>query len=397
MKDINQILNIFKKLVLIPHCSGNTEEMRDFIISWCENFEYQVNVDKAGNILAVKGEPILCLQSHYDMVCVGKAPDIKIVEENGWLMAEDSSLGADNGIGVAIMLYLISQKKPLEFLFTNDEEIGLIGAFNLEHQIKSKYLLNLDSEDENIYIGCAGGVDARIKYPKSVKKVYGTKGEITVDKLPGGHSGVDIDKNLPNAIVELLKRVKNTAYLKGGERRNSIPVRAVSEEIFEGIEEFEVYDEKYIHFLKELPHGVLEYDFKYKVPSKSVNFALLDGFKAVLSARANSNEKLKEVKEYILSKTKGADVQFEGEYPAWEPEENEFTDLLKEITKAQLKVIHAGLECAVLKNKFPDIKMASYGPIIENPHSIRERVKIESVKKIYETVTKLVNLLQKVT
>ena len=389
MKALKEVLRIFEKLTKIPHCSGKTEEMRNFIIDYAKNFGYEVKVDKAGNILAAVDNPKLCLQSHYDMVCVGRAPDIEIMEKDGWLMAKDSSLGADNGIGVAIMLYFISQKKALEFLFTNDEEIGLIGAFNLEHKIKSKYLLNLDSEDENIYIGCAGGVDAKIIYPEVKKKVYGTKGEIIIDKLPGGHSGVDIDKNIPNAIIELLKRVKNSAYLKGGERRNSIPVRALSEEVFDGNEEIEVYDEKYIHFLRGLPHGVLEYDFKYKVPSKSVNFALLDGFEAVLSARANSAEKLKEVKEYILAKAKDAEVEFEGEYPAWEPKENEFSRMLKEITGSELKVIHAGLECAVLKDKFPDVKMASYGPIIENPHSVRERVKIDSIKRVIENLKKL--------
>jgi len=322
------------------------------------------------------------------MVCVGTR-NIEIIEENGWLRAKNSSLGADNGIGVAIMLMFISQKRDFEFLFTNDEEIGLIGASQLDLDLESKYLLNLDSEDENIYIGCAGGVDVIVSYPKSLKKVYGTKGELIINGLPGGHSGVDIDKNIPNAIVELLKRIKNTSFLKGGERRNSIPVSAKSLEIFEGNEEFEVYDDKYLHFLKGLPHGVLEFDFKYKVPSISVNFALIDGFEVVLSARANSNEKLKEVKEYILSKTKGANVKFEGEYPAWEPEENEFSLLLREISGNNLKVIHAGLECAVLKNKFPEIKMASYGPIIENPHSIRERVKIDSIKNVLNVLEKL--------
>ncbi len=390
MNGLKEVLRIFEKITKIPHCSGNTEEMKDFIVSWAKNFGYDVKTDKAGNILATLNTPKLCLQSHYDMVCVGDAPNIEIVKKDDYLMAKNSSLGADNGIGVAIMLYFISKKYSLEFLFTNDEEIGLIGAFNLELNIKSPYLLNLDSEDENIYIGCAGGVDCKIEYLKATKKVYGIKGEIKIDKLPGGHSGVDIDKNIPNAIVELLIRVKNTSFLKGGERRNSIPVSAVSYEVFEGNEEVEVYDDRYIHFLKELPHGVLEFDFKYKIPSKSINFALLDGFEATLSARANSNDKLEEVKEYILSKTKGVKVTFEGEYPAWEAEENEFSQMLKEIIKSEFKVIHAGLECAVLKKKFPNVKMASYGPVIENPHSVRERVKISSVKNVLNNLEQII-------
>ncbi len=385
---LNEILKIFEKITKIPHCSGQTEELREFIADWCENFGYEVVADEAGNILATCENPKICLQSHYDMVCVGNAPDIEIKEKDGWLMAKDSSLGADNGIGVAIMLYLLSKKEPVEALFTNDEEIGLIGAFNLELKIKSKYLLNLDSEDENIYIGSAGGVDVKIKYPKSLKKTYGTKGEITINNLPGGHSGVDIDKNIPNAIIELLKRVQNTAFIKGGERRNSIPVNAVSYEIFDGDEEIEIYDENYISFLRELPHGVLEYDFTYKVPSKSVNFALVEGFETVLSARANSNEKLQELKEFILGRTKGADVEFEGEYPAWAPEENTLVKKLQKITGKELKVIHAGLECGILKNKLA-VEVASFGPVIENPHSIREKVNINSVKRVIIWINEL--------
>jgi dipeptidase D len=386
---LEEILGIFEKITKIPHCSGNTGELRDFIVSWAKNFGYEVMVDKAGNILATCEKPKICLQSHYDMVCVGSAPDIEIVKDGEWLRAKNSSLGADNGIGVAIMLYLLSKKENIEALFTNDEEIGLVGAFNLDLEIKSEYLLNLDSEDENIYIGSAGGVDCKIIYPKSTKKVYGVKGELKVDKLPGGHSGVDIDKNIPNAIVEILKRVNSTAYIKGGERRNSIPVSAVSVEIFEGSEEFEVYDDKYIHFLKELPHGVMEYDFKYKVPSKSINFALIDGFEVILSARANSNEKLQELKEYIKSKAKEAEVVFEGEYPAWAPEENELVKKFQKITKKELKVIHAGLECGILKNKLC-VEVASFGPIIENPHSVRERVNVKSIERVAKWIDELI-------
>ncbi len=391
----NEILKIFEKITKIPHCSGNTSKLQKFIIDFSKNFDYEVKKDSAGNILVRKNNPPLCLQSHIDMVCVGDAPNIEIIKKDDYLMAKNSSLGADNGIGVAIMLYLISKNKNLEFLFTNDEEIGLIGAKKLELNIKSKYLLNLDSEDDSILIiGSAGGVDARVIYPKSFKKVYGIKGEIVIDKLPGGHSGIDIDKNIPNAIVELIKRVKNTSYLKGGERRNSIPVRALSTEVFEGNEEIEVYDDKYIHFLKELPHGVIEYDFEYKVPSKSINFALIDGFESVFSLRANSNEKLKEVKEYLISKTKGAKVIFEDEYPAWKPEKNEFIDLILKITNATPYVIHAGLECGVLKNKFSKVKFASYGPKIENPHTIRERVKISSIKKVVENLFKIIERIE---
>jgi len=392
---MKEVLDIFKKITKIPHCSGNTEKLKNFITEWIEKSGYKYKTDEAGNILAYKQKPVLAFQSHYDMVCVGRAPDIEIIEEDGWLKAKDSTLGADNGIGVAIMLYLMTRYDNLEFLFTNDEEIGLLGAFDLELDIQSKYLLNLDSEDENIYIGCAGGADVKIVYPVEYLTQKGFKADVKVENLPGGHSGVDIDKNIPNAIVELLKRSENIIRIKGGERRNSIPVNASASICLpaEDGEEIRVIKDEYYEFLNKIPHGVLEYDFEFKVVSKSVNFAKIDNENIILSLRANSNEKLSELKSYIKQKCVGAEIEFEGEYPAWKPEVSRLAEILKDIMEAEYKVIHAGLECAVLKDKFPDVSMASIGPVIENPHSVYERVEINSVKKIYSVIEKLIVLL----
>ncbi|MBT0784852.1 M28 family peptidase, partial [Campylobacter upsaliensis] len=120
----------------------------------------QVSVDNAGNIRAYKGNPKICLQSHYDMVCMGEAPNIQMYEENGYLKAKNSSLGADNGIGVSLMMQALKDFENIECLFTNDEEVGLCGANNLTHTLISNKLLNLDHEsDDEVVIGCAGGVD----------------------------------------------------------------------------------------------------------------------------------------------------------------------------------------------------------------------------------------------
>jgi len=392
---MKEVFKIFEEIVKIPHCSGNTDKMKEYLLDKIKSSGYKYKTDTAGNILAYNKTPVLTLQSHYDMVCVGRAPDIKTFEKDGWLYAESSSLGADNGIGVAVMLYLMQKYDNLEFLFTNDEEIGLIGAFNLGLEIKSPYLLNLDSEDENIYIGCAGGVDVKVKYPLSFTKINGYTYQTDIKNMPGGHSGVDIDKEIPNAIVELINKVKHISSLKGGERRNSIPANASAKCVIENenAKEVEVVEKEYLNFLKKLPHGVLEYDFEFKVVSKSVNFALVENENIVLSLRANSNEKLKEVKEYIKEKCAGAEIEFEGEYPAWKPEITPLAKMLKEIMQSEYKVIHAGLECAVLKNKFPKCAMASIGPVIQNPHSVHERVNIESVNKFVKTVEELVKRL----
>ena len=387
-----KVIELFKKISQIPHCSSNTQKLQGFISEYAKERGFTVFRDNYGNVLAYKNKPKLALQSHIDMVCVGDAPKIEIIEENGWLKAKNSSLGADNGIGVAMMLAFMDKYDDIEYLFTNDEEIGLIGAKHLEFKISAPYLLNLDSEDEReIIIGCAGGVDAEIKYPLKKEKIKGCIGNVSVTNLPGGHSGVDIDKYIPNAIIELLYKIESIASIKGGERRNSIPANAYAKEVFEGNEDIEVYTDDYLKFLRKLPHGVLEYDFEFKIPSKSVNFALIDEDKITLSARANTNEKLNEMKEYILSKTYGCEVLFEDEYPAWAPEKSRLALKLQKITGAKLNVIHAGLECAVLKEKFPEVSMASYGPLIENPHSLRERVSLESVKKVVNNVEELIN------
>ncbi len=387
-----KVIELFKKISQIPHCSSNTQKLQGFISEYAKERGFTVFRDNYGNVLAYKNKPKLALQSHIDMVCVGDAPKIEIIEENRWLKAKNSSLGADNGIGVAMMLAFMDKYDDIEYLFTNDEEIGLIGAKHLEFKISAPYLLNLDSEDEReIIIGCAGGVDAEIKYPLKKEKIKGCIGNVSVTNLPGGHSGVDIDKYIPNAIIELLYKIESIASIKGGERRNSIPANAYAKEVFEGNEDIEVYTDDYLKFLRKLPHGVLEYDFEFKIPSKSVNFALIDEDKITLSARANTNEKLNEMKEYILSKTYGCEVLFEDEYPAWAPEKSELALKLQKITEAKLNVIHAGLECAVLKEKFPEVSMASYGPLIENPHSLRERVSLESVKKVVNNVEELIN------
>ncbi len=388
----DKVMELFKEIVKIPHCSKNTEKLQEFIEEYAKKRDFIVFRDKSGNILAYKNSPKLALQSHIDMVCVGDAPNIEIIQKDNWLMAKNSTLGADNGIGVAIMLAFMDKYDNIEYLFTNDEEIGLIGAKNLEFNLKAPYLLNLDSEDDReIIIGCAGGVDAKIKYPLKKEKVKGSLGDVSVTNLPGGHSGVDINKNIPNAIIELLYKVDNLAFIKGGERRNSIPSNAYAKEVFDGSDDIEIYENEYLNFLRKLPHGVLEFDFEFKIPSKSINFALIEENNIILSARANSHEKLNEMKEYILAKTYGCEVIFEDEYPAWAPEKNTLALKLQEITKSKLNVIHAGLECAILKDKFPDIKMASYGPLIQNPHSIRERVDLESIKRVVLTVENLIN------
>lgn len=414
------ILEIFKKITAIPHCSNKTEKLGEYILDFAKRYNFSCEVDSADNILCYKEKRDISLQSHYDMVCVGDAPKIETIEENGFLRAKNSSLGADNGIGVAIMLYLISKGIEAEYLFTNDEEIGLIGAKNLNLNLKSKYMLNLDSEESDaIFIGCAGGVDIKaFKTPKTTKPKYKNFYEIEITGLPGGHSGVDIDKNIPNAIKELAfylydKDVELVSF-KGGERINSIPSSAkaiVNADNLVKHEKFKIkrakdFDfvledgKRYVDSLIAFSTGIRAYDKELLIPLDSINLALVDINKenAVIktSSRSMKKDGLKRlsIETKVFFRALGFDVEDYDYYPPWEPKIGEFAKKVQEFFKeegidANFKAIHAGLESAILSEKFPNIDIVSIGPDIYNPHSIREKVKIDSIYKIARIVEKI--------
>ncbi len=419
---MKELLEIFKKITAIPHCSFKTERLKEFLKLECENAGAKVLEDKAGNILAKKGNPTICLQSHYDMVCVGYTTKIELLEDGGYIRAKNSSLGADNGIGVAMMLSLIKQKDNLELLFTNDEEVGLIGATNLNLPIKSIYLLNLDSEEEgSICLGCAGGVDLFATLKSSLVSYQKQNSyEINTKNFKGGHSGVDIDKNIKNAIKELayfLKKYECKIHsINGGEAGNAIPkaVKAIvitdkklSSTKFLEVKEIKSVDtildksDELLDLLLSFPSGVRSYDKSLNLVETSINLATIktldDSIKLEISPRAMSDielEKLKLESKVHLQRF-GFEVEFRHPYPAWKPTIGEFAKRvqklsLKHFKNADFYAIHAGLECGVILKNSNLKEAVSIGPNIFSPHSIEERVEIESVKKVYEVVKELI-------
>lgn len=230
-------LKEFYRICEIPHCSFHTQGMFAYLCSALESKGYTLTTDSALNILARKGSPHICLQSHYDMVCVGSASLGKGVEPyierdesaREWLRARDSSLGADNGIGMACMLALDSEN--IELLFTNDEEVGMLGANALDMPLHAPLLLNLDSERlGEIALGCAGGVDIACSFAlvRAESSLYPHTYTLRSEGFLGGHSGIDIHKGRENAIVELVRLLSGQDIalisLEAGEKRNSIPV-----------------------------------------------------------------------------------------------------------------------------------------------------------------------------
>ena len=266
-------LQIFERLCEIPHKSYHTQEMFDYLCGFCKSLGLEVRTDRARNIYICKKplkcevSPKICLQAHYDMVGVGRAQFgeaiTPYVDSCGFLRARESSLGADNGVGVASILWLFMQERYapyIEAILTNDEEVGLCGANELELPIKSNFLLNLDSEFfGEIIIGCAGGFDVEFdfcvrdfayadsgvglaeedlaiknaveKKARKSKKLY----EIKAFGFEGGHSGVDIHRNIRSSIVEFARLIEMICEgcgeglcelydLRSGEKPNSIPV-----------------------------------------------------------------------------------------------------------------------------------------------------------------------------
>lgn len=415
---MKRVLEIFETMASIPHCSGNTHELKAYIETFCRKNGFDLLTDAAGNILARKPSSKICLQSHYDMVCIGRYENLEVIREGNTLKANGSTLGADNGIGVAMMLALIEAGADVECLFTNDEEIGLIGAKNLDLDIQSPCLLNLDSEEEGtVYIGCAGGFDFKAHIPLTKVNTQTPLYEITTHGFPGGHSGVEIDKNIPNAIKELLFFIEENdlelLYLTGGERHNSIPVHVravVSGKMPQGNGHIKVetsdeqvpgYDcRELARLLSAFPTGVRSWNKEYDIPHDSINLAMVgiknDTAVVEISARSMDNRSLKKLETETRSFFKGYRLEVNDGYPAWKPELTEFAKKVLSIYResdknCKIGVIHAGLECAVIKDKASHIDATSIGPNIFSPHTDREYTEIDSIGRVYEVVKRIVS------
>lgn len=427
---MNNIIDIFKEITAIPRCSGTHKPFIDYMKEYANKYGYICLVDNYNNILCKKedSKAKLCIQNHYDIVCLKDNCVPQIIEEDGFFKAKESTLGADNGMGCSYMLWLMSEDYDCEFLFTSDEEIGLIGANNLEHKLNASYMLNIDSEEEGeICIGCAGGVDI---FAKNNSKTIIENSEnyelyeIEISNLPGGHSGVDIHKNVPNGIKLIGEFIRENNGLlldiNGGERINSIPVnvKAIiafkdypSVKVHENIcitkidtksEHLNIWNSQITDFIYTFANGVRAFDKELNVVLNSINLAKIstnvDEIEIELSARSMSNIELEKIKKEtkVLLESFGFEVKTAGKYPAWKPDINDFTNKVLDIYKtydenASLEAIHAGLECAIFKDMFPNMKIASIGPNIFNPHSTREKVELASVEKLSKIVKEIVD------
>lgn len=386
----------FNEICKIPHCSKHEEKIRDYIVKFAKQQKLVVKTDKIGNVLVLKpassglkNKPSIILQGHMDMVCEKNSDvthdfskDPLHLKLNGdILMASGTTLGADNGIGVAVGLALLEATNvrhgPIEALFTVDEETGLTGAFNLEPNfLTGKSMINLDSEMFGVItVGCAGGGDSKIELPIKTRSAPSDVQSITVKLmgLKGGHSGVDIHEQRGNAIKLLIRILwKASQYheffiseIKGGDKHNAIPreafvkigiraaeksrfiakIKAESQDIAEEIKPIDpdfkmsvdnceqlktVFDttsqRNLLNLVHGLPHGVykMSYDIAGLVET-STNLATIttndDSVLISMSSRSAVKSELQDMRDRIRATASlcGAKVSEEAPYPGWKP------------------------------------------------------------------------------
>lgn len=458
----------FADLNAVPRPSKKEERVIQFMKDFGRSLNLPTYEDHIGNVIikkpATKGmenRVTIVMQSHLDMVHQKNndtdfdflTEGIKMYVDGDWVKAQGTTLGADNGIGVAtIMALLASDDIPhpaIEALFTIDEETGMTGALELKGGLlDGKIMLNLDTEDDNeLTIGCAGGIDITAKGNYETEALTGDFAgyQLTVKGLSGGHSGMDINKGLGNA-NKLINRLlylaskenkARIATIDGGGLRNAIPRESVATVAiptsqiadFESIikkeatvlqSEYKITDPDLEVVLEKTttPTQVVGYDFQkdliraiYACPNgifrmspdikdlvqTSNNLARVlvkDGHYTILClTRSSVDSEKMDLARSINSTFRliGAEVETNGSYPGWTPQPKSdiveiMSDLYREMFKEEpdVNACHAGLECGILGTNYPEMEMISFGPNIRGAHSPDERVQISSVQKFWK-------------
>ena len=459
--------NYFADINAVPRASKKEERIIQHMVDFGKSLGLETLTDDTGNVIirkpatpGMENRKQIILQSHLDMVHQKNndtdfdfdKQGIDMYIDGDWVKAKGTTLGADNGIGVATIMTILSANDivhpAIEALFTIDEETGMTGALGLQgNLLQGQILLNLDTEeDDEIDIGCAGGLDvtATRNYNTEKINVAAHRGmQITVKGLQGGHSGIDIHLGRGNAnkiMNRLLFGHEDTgmrfASFAGGSLRNAIP-RESSAVIAVPTENFKAFQNKLealIHDIKteykslesQLMIEITETGSPETVATKDDQTAIIYAIYAAHNGvfrmspdiedlvEASNNVaciEIKDGKAKVLCLTRssvessktdvaqslqaafslgGFDVAFSGAYPGWTP--NVDSPILKVLTtiyeqlhgeKAKVVACHAGLECGILGRNYPGLDMISYGPTIKGAHSPDERVSISSVQKFW--------------
>ena len=458
----------FYKLTQVPRPSKKEEKIQAFMVNFGKNLGLVTEKDSVGNVLirkpatpGMENRKGIIFQGHLDMVPQKNNGTVHDFEndpidawiDGEWVRARGTTLGADNGMGVACAMTVLAAKDlvhgPLEALFTCDEETGMTGAMGLKpNWLKGEILLNMDSEEEGeLYVGCAGGVNADIEfeYDEVIVPQGVTPLKLVISGLRGGHSGLEINQGRGNAnklIIRFLKYATREldarlAEINGGGMRNAIPREAYAVVLVpdENVAQLKSAVSKYQSIYKyelgaiepnlsftinetEIPESLIEervqddlIDSVYACPNgvirmsdamaglveTSTNLSTVKSRKGVIFVKCLLRSSVESAKNDLVEMVDsvfalgGAMVSFDGDYPGWKPNMNSpILASMKEIYQnkfgktPEVLGIHAGLECGILGAAYPNWDMISFGPTMRSPHSPDERLFIPSVQKFWD-------------
>ena len=452
----------FSALNAVPRPSKKEGKVIEFIKNFGENLGLDTKVDEVGNVIIKKGatpgmenRKKIVLQSHLDMVCQKNndvdfdfdTQGIDMFVDGDWVKAKGTTLGADNGLGVASIMSILESNDiahpELEALFTIDEETGMTGALNLKPgQLTGEILLNLDTEeDDEIDIGCAGGVDVTATQNYDLVDTTGEIVNINIKGLRGGHSGMDIIKGFGNANIILGRLLFNgldsnieLISIDGGGLRNAIPreanatfsVKSAADFIAKAevlkneiLEEFATIEKDLsitisttqssekgissgnstaiIKALKAAHNGVYrmspDVEGLVEASNNVARVELKDGGLKILNLTRSSVESSKlDVADQLKAtfELAGLEVEFSGSYPGWKPlPGSEIVKIMAKLyeekfgDQPQVVACHAGLECGIIGANYPKMEMVSFGPTIRGAHSPEEKASISSTQKFW--------------
>ena len=465
-----ELWNKFADLNAVPRPSKKEERVIAFMMEFGKNLGFETVKDKVGNVIIKKpatsgmeNRKTIVMQSHLDMVHQKNndtvfdfdTQGIEMYVDGDWVRAKGTTLGADNGLGVATIMAVLESKTikhpAIEALFTIDEETGMTGAMGLEGGwLNGEILLNLDTEEDNeIDIGCAGGIDvtANRTYNEEETPEDSVGYTITVKGLNGGHSGMDIDKGLGNA-NKIMNRLLFDGFenfglqivsINGGSLRNAIPRESNAEiiiaKMYEDVFEYEMQNiileikeelktkdanldivltpktaapkvmdlgvqEGLVRALYAAHNGVyrMSPDMADLVETSN-NIAKVTVEKGQITIKCLTRSSVESSKMDLANALRstfeliGCEVEFSGSYPGWTPKvDSEILNVLSSIyekqngSKAKVVACHAGLECGILGTNYPNMDMISFGPTIKGAHSPDERASISSAQKYWKFV-----------
>lgn len=460
-----ELFSFFEDICAIPHQSAYESEIADYLVEFATARSLECYRDEWHNVIIKKAPskgrenvtPVI-LQGHTDMVCEkndGTVHDflkdgLKLRVDDDILTADGTTLGADNGVAVALMLAILDDNTldtpPLECVFTSQEEIGLIGANNLDFsQLKGKTLINLDSEEEGVAtVSCAAGMRVRLSKNISFESKNDSDGLLLqVRGLSGGHSGMQIQTGVENAnhilgrfLLHLSENDIGFALssINGGNKDNAIPreadalislenpaqleqAKSLLEQFATTIKnELKVADPNFslvlstagveqiipstvtseiVNLLVLAPNGVFKRTESFVISSSNMGIVSLEDnyFKVVFAPRSSIESLQEDIKSKFrqLAKILNFDIKIDSEYPGWEYAQTSkirdiFVECFKTQTGEELKIeaIHAGLECGLFAKNIPNLDAIAVGPNIKDCHTPQESLELKSFERFYK-------------